>query len=388
MRVEPITGEFVEAKLWQGNPGILIATHTFFPSVTWIDEWYQLSPVEAQSITDWSDLYVSLVVESTSQTGELRITQVYLEATHGAFSSVPCPPGVPEDEPCGIKLIPYREPVYPHRRRMAGLLKGGRIAVCVATRSAQYSPRRTWVGALRSDGKIGEGTKDLGRTIVGHVVRNLEAPSRRFAIARASCERGCVTCSQESRVPPTLCYEFSSPEGQSSAEMRFEACFDPDIGQPFPILGIGADPIAPDGTFDPLNLSPSRPSPFTTVICDHDNLPVFPVDTQFFRCRRYQWLVTFPEGPYRFHAEEWFFVEGGFAGWFGWFTFELGGVIWDPCFAWITDPDWPFNPSPVEVRWSDRSPTSKGVTERVSPCGSDVLAALSESGPFMRRPLR
>jgi len=88
LRVEPITGEFVEAKLWQGNPsGTLIATHTFFPSTAWLDEFYQLSEAEAQSITDWTDLYVSLVLESTPPSNELRITQVYLEAPDGTFSS-------------------------------------------------------------------------------------------------------------------------------------------------------------------------------------------------------------------------------------------------------------------------------------------------------------
>lgn len=123
--------------------------------------------------------------------------------------------------------------------------------------------------------------------------------------------------------------------------MRFEGCFDPDPGFPFPSIGITAAPIAPDGTFDPFGRSPSRldPDPDPTTICEHDLLPVFPVSTRFVRCRRYQWLVMYPEGPYRFHVEQWSFEECGFTGLFGWFTFVLGGVTWRPCFTWITDPD-------------------------------------------------
>ena len=119
----------------------------------------------------------------------------------------------------------------------------------------------------------------------------------------------------------------------------------------------------------------------------YNSLPVFPVGTRFVRCRRYQWLMRLPEGPYRFHAKEWYFQEGGFAGWFGWFTFELGTEQWDPCFTWITDPNWPFNPSPVEVRWSDRSPSSPGVTERVGPCSRVEAAVAQTPRGLARRPL-
>ncbi|MCH8859211.1 MAG: hypothetical protein IID54_06485, partial [Proteobacteria bacterium] len=91
LRPDPKVGDVLEAKLWQGHPaGTLIATFTFSPSSVWQDQFHRLTEAEARSVTDWSDLYVSLVLESSPATGALRITQVYLETAHAAFSVIDC----------------------------------------------------------------------------------------------------------------------------------------------------------------------------------------------------------------------------------------------------------------------------------------------------------
>ena len=339
LRPEPEVGDVLEAKLWQGHPaGTLIATFTFSPSSVWQDEFYRLTEAEAQSVTDWSDLYVSLVLESSPASGELRITQVYLEAAHGALSFIDCstPPGTPAEQ-CGIKLIPYREPVYPYRRRMAGLLKNGRIAVCVATRSAQHSPRRTWVGALRSDGRIGEGTKGLGRAIVGHAVRDLEARTRRFAIARASCDPGCITCSQESRVSPTICYEADMPGGRITDEFRFMFCRDA-LAIPFYITE------AADGLQFQSVLGKLEPTIALFPLCNSSSVPPLGPSNVMVPCKMFGWRSLRTKRSFEL-LEVRHQAGDGFAGYLGGIVIPFFTSLPPTCTMWLTDPDWPFAPT-------------------------------------------
>ena len=205
--------------------------------------------------------------------------------------------------------------------------------------------------------------------------------TRRILSRRQDFVRPLFGCGREA----ALCYEFSSPDGGSTAILEFERCIDHPLDSP----SLFEDPIAPDGTFDPLGASPTRTLRINLSICEFDEpLPVFAPGTRFRPCKRYPWRVPYPEGPYRFHLEDGHFVEGGFADWFVWFTVEFDGIIWDPCFVWIPDPEWPFNPSSAEVRWSIRSPSSPGVTERVSPCSRVGAAAAETARRVVRRPLR
>lgn len=352
LRPDPKPGDILEAKLWQGYPsGMLIATHKFSPSSVWIDEFYQLSLAEAQSITDWTDLYVSLVLESDPPTGELRITQVYLETAPAAFSFIDCsPPGTgTKDEQCGIKLIPYREPVYPYKRRMAGLLKGGRIAVCVPTRSAQHGHRRTWVGALRSDGQIGEGAPQIGKTIVGHAARAADPPARRFAIARLPCDRGCTPCTD--RVISKLCLEITfpappaigDPGGVSLTEFALRGCVEAPLPRnPFSFVRIGGTNIFEVvgtgffGVFKRFRL------------CDEVTLPGFLTDARFVLCRAYEWRTNSSQVFPAFGLSELYFEEGGFAGYLAFLLPRPIDLLNPPhlwCSAWVSDQQWPFEPT-------------------------------------------
>ncbi len=85
LRVEPIEGERTAVELWQGDPvndpsRRFISSHTFFPSTVYLDQFYELSISEAGMITDWADLYLRMNMGSGSATGEIRVTQVYIEA--------------------------------------------------------------------------------------------------------------------------------------------------------------------------------------------------------------------------------------------------------------------------------------------------------------------
>ena len=104
-RVDAFLSHRVFGALWQGRPGadgppspFLVAVRTYTFSTGYSDAFDSaLTTAEAAKITDWADLFVRLRIHSDSGTGEIRITQVYLETSVAR---------VPGDDP--VDFIPLQ----------------------------------------------------------------------------------------------------------------------------------------------------------------------------------------------------------------------------------------------------------------------------------------
>lgn len=255
-----------------------------------------------------------------------------------------CPPPAEEPEQCAIKMIPYREPVHPYKRRMAALLKDGRIAICVPTRSAQYGRRRTWVGAQRSDGQMGEGSPALDRMIVGHAVRDDEHPMRRFAIAKAECERGeeaCRRCEDDlPRVVPVCVWTPALRDLGLDDTVRLVSfrC----ARRTLPPFYLEETDI--EGRFR--RVFPDHPLLTSFVeFCSGSSLPAIGPNTLYEVCRLFDYAASSSSHPGLFELEEWQFSGGSFAGY--WLVMSdffptFGSTL---CNRWVTSQDWPFGAS-------------------------------------------
>ena len=90
-RVDPIDNELITLQVFQGDPGTagsrFVAQYSYFPSTVYADQFVQMSPAQAADISDWSDLWCRIQLFSGSATGEIRLTQVYIEAGDPAVPS-------------------------------------------------------------------------------------------------------------------------------------------------------------------------------------------------------------------------------------------------------------------------------------------------------------